>query len=179
MIEEKVILVNESDEPIGLMPKLEAHEKALLHRAFSVFIFDPAGRLLLQRRASAKYHSGGLWSNTCCGHPRPGEDRRDAARRRLKEEMGIECLLAEAFSFIYRAALPGGLTEHEYDYVFFGSHDGEPVLDSAEAQDWKWMDLERLRADLQASPHAYTFWLAACLDRVIDQRRSPLHLARP
>ena len=172
-MEDQVTLVDENDNEVGVEEKMSAHRSGKLHRAVSVFIFDPGGRLLLQKRASAKYHSGGLWSNSCCGHPRPGENRRDAARRRLKEEMGIDCELAEIFSFIYQAALPIGLIEHEYDYVFFGSHDGEPVPNPAEAEDWKWMDVERLRADMKKNPHSYTFWLAACLDRVIAHYRSP------
>lgn len=172
-MDDPVTLVDENDNEVGVEEKLAAHRSGKLHRAFSVFIFDSGGRLLLQKRAFAKYHSGGLWSNTCCGHPRPGENRRDAARRRLKEEMGIDCELAEKFSFVYRADLSSGLIEHEYDYVFFGSHDGEPVPNPEEVEDWKWLDMENLRADVGRNPHSYTFWLAACLDRVIARDRLP------
>jgi len=170
-MEDQVTLVDENDIEVGVEEKMAAHRSGKLHRAVSVFIFDSGGRLLLQKRAAAKYHSGGLWSNTCCGHPRPNENRRDAARRRLKEEMGIDCELAEMFSFVYRAALPNGLIEHEYDYVFFGNYDGEPAPNPEEAEDWKWVEMERLKADLKSNPHAYTFWLAACLDRVIAHNR--------
>jgi len=170
-MEEKVILVDSDDHEIGIAEKLRTHREGALHRAFSIFVFNSKGELLLQKRAKGKYHSAGLWTNTCCGHPRPNENRRDAARRRLKEEMGIDCELAEIFSFVYRAALSSGLIEHEYDYVFFGNHDGEPAPNPEEAEDWKWVEMEQLKADLKSNPHAYTFWLAACLDRVIAHIR--------
>jgi isopentenyl-diphosphate Delta-isomerase len=166
-MEDQVILVDEHDNPIGAAGKLDAHRSGILHRAFSVFVFDPlSGRLLLQRRAATKYHSGGLWSNTCCSHPRPGERTAAAAGRRLREEMGIDCAVNEMFSFVYRADLGSGLIEHEYDHVFFGLHGAEPVLNPEEADDARWVDLHELAADVRRRPEAYTFWLAVCLDQV-------------
>ena len=126
MSEEKVILVDKNDNQVGLMPKLEAHEKGLLHRAFSIFIFNSRYELLLQKRASSKYHSGGLWTNTCCSHPREGEDTLDAANRRLDEEMGIKTSLRKVYDFIYKAELDNQLTEHEFDHVFYGVCDSDP-----------------------------------------------------
>ena len=121
---EEVVLVNEKDEAIGTMEKMAAHEKALLHRAFSVFVFNKNGDLLMQQRAHSKYHSGGLWTNTCCSHPRPGEHVADAANRRLQEEMGFTTSLNKAFDFTYKAAFDNGLTEHEFDHVFIGIYEG-------------------------------------------------------
>lgn len=169
-MEELITLVDEHDKEVGVVEKLAAHLSGKLHRAISIFVFDARGRLLLQQRASTKYHSGGLWSNTCCSHPRHGEPTVDAARRRLAEEMGIDCELEEAFSFVYRAELPNGLIEHEYDHVFFGHHDGDPVPDPEEVDDWKWTGLAELKADVQVNPQSYSFWLVACLDRVIACR---------
>lgn len=166
-MEEQVILVDEHDEEIGVADKLNAHRIGHLHRAISVFVFDTRGRLLLQRRAAGKYHSGGLWSNTCCSHPRPGESSPVAAQRRLWEEMGFGCDLTERFSFVYRAVLSNQLIENEYDHVFFGRFDGVPVPNRDEADDWMWMDLSRLRVDLKQRPDAYTFWLAACFEQVL------------
>jgi isopentenyl-diphosphate Delta-isomerase len=165
-MEDQVILVDRHDNPIGTAGKLAAHQSGRLHRALSVFVFDPSGRLLLQRRAATKYHSGGLWSNTCCSHSRPGERTAAAAQRRLREEMGMECELTEEFSFVYRAELGNGLIEHEYDHVFFGFHGGEPVLDPNEADDARWVDLHDLAEEVRRRPEAYTFWLAVCLDKV-------------
>jgi isopentenyl-diphosphate delta-isomerase len=165
-MEDQVILVDEQDNPIGAAGKLAAHRSGSLHRAFSIFVFDRSGRLLLQRRAATKYHSGGLWSNTCCSHSRPGERTAAAARRRLREEMGIECTLTEVFSFVYRAELGNGLIEHEYDHVFFGWHGGAAVLNPQEADAARWVHMDALAADVRRRPQAYTFWLAACLDKV-------------
>lgn len=169
-MEDLVTLVDEDDNEVGVEGKLAAHRSGKLHRAISVFVFDSNGRLLLQKRASEKYHSGGLWSNTCCSHPRHNEHRLDAAHRRLQEEMGFDCELTEIFSFVYRAILPNDLIEHEFDYVFFGRYEGEPVPNPEEVEDWKWVDMGHLRKDVQTNPNAYTFWLAACLDRVIAYR---------
>lgn len=165
-MEDQVILVDERDNPIGVAGKLAAHQSGKLHRALSVFIFDFSGRLLLQKRASAKYHSGGLWSNTCCSHSRPGERTEAAARRRLREEMGIDCALTEMFSFVYRAAFPNGLIEHEYDHVYFGRYGGEPRLNPDEAEDARWVDMHHLAVDLKRKPDAYSAWLRACIDKV-------------
>lgn len=165
-MEDQVILVDERDAEIGTAGKLAAHVDGRLHRAISVFLFDAAGRLLLQQRAAGKYHSAGLWSNTCCSHPRPGEPRAAAARRRLREEMGIDCALEEQFGFIYRAELPNRLIEHEYDYVYFGRFDGSPTPAPDEVALWSWMDLAQLRVELKARPQAYTYWLGDCFERV-------------
>ena len=157
--DERVILVDECDRELGTCGKLRAHAEGALHRAFSVFIFDHRGRLLMQKRATGKYHSAGLWSNTACGHPRPGEATREAARRRLREEMSLDCELREAFEFLYRAELDGALVEHEYDHVFVGTHDGEPVPDPAEVEDWRWVGMDELRRDLREEPQHYSYWL--------------------
>ena len=146
---ENVILVDEKDNQVGLMPKLEAHQKGLLHRAFSVFIFNSDYKLLLQKRASSKYHSGGLWTNTCCSHPRDGEDIIDAANRRLNEEMGIKTSLRKVFDFIYTAELDNNLIENEFDHVFYGVYDTDPILNKEEAEDYKWIDMETLKNDIE------------------------------
>lgn len=173
--EEQVVLVNEHDQAIGTMGKWRAHEEGLLHRAFSVFLFDDQGRVLLQRRAPGKYHSGGLWTNTCCSHPRPDEAITDAARRRLMEEMGIGAELEPRFSFIYHAVLENGLQEHELDHVLFGVYSGPPQPDSSEVDDWNYLWPDELSADLQAHPERYTVWLRACWSRVreeLERRRA-------
>lgn len=160
---ERVILVDELDREIGFAEKLSAHREGALHRAFSVFVFDAGGRLLLQRRAAGKYHSGGLWSNTACGHPRPGEETVSAARRRLREEMRVECGLREAFGFVYRAEVGGALVEHEFDHVLVGRHAGDPAPDDAEVEAWKWIALDELRGELAREPEAYSVWLRLVL----------------
>ena len=165
-MEDQVILVDLHDNPIGVAGKLAAHQSGMLHRALSVFVFDSAGRLLLQQRAGMKYHSGGLWSNTCCSHSRPGEGTASAARRRLHEEMGIDCALTKMFSFIYRTDFPNGLIEHEYDHVFFGRYDGAPLLNPEEADDARWVEMGELADDIKARPDAYSYWLNACFERV-------------
>ncbi|MEO8590693.1 MAG: isopentenyl-diphosphate Delta-isomerase [Flavobacteriales bacterium] len=169
-VEEQVVLVNEQDEVLGTMGKLEAHEKGVLHRAFSVFIFDQAGRLLLQRRASDKYHSAGLWTNTCCSHPRPGEELGTAGQRRLQEEMGIDCPLTARFHFIYRASFENGLHEFELDHVLFGQHDGPPDPDPREVQEWRYVDLDELSGELNRTPERFTAWLITCWPRVAALR---------
>ena len=158
MSEEKVILVDKNDNQVGLMPKLEAHEKGVLHRAFSIFIFNSKYELLLQRRASSKYHSGGLWTNTCCSHPREGEDILDAANRRLDEEMGIKTSLRKVYDFIYKAELDNQLIEHEFDHVFYGVCDNDPILNKDEAEDFKWVDMETLNNDIIKNEDNYTVW---------------------
>lgn len=159
-----VILVDESDNEIGYLDKLEAHQKGILHRAFSVLIFNSAGELLLQKRADHKYHSSGLWTNTCCSHPKPNEPMVDAVQRRLKEEMGIECETNFAYKFLYRAALDHGLVEHELDYVFTGICDDKPVINAHEVADWKFVSLAEVRKDLVKNPEAYTFWFTEILN---------------
>jgi len=160
---EQVVLVDENDVATGMMPKLEAHEKGVLHRAFSVFIFNLNGDMLLQQRAFGKYHSAGLWSNACCSHPRPGEQVYDAAIRRLYEEMGIKCRIKEVFSFIYEAQLENGLTEHEFDHVFIGLSDDEPKIDSAEVAGWRYIEHDQLMAEIKDHPENYTEWFKLCL----------------
>lgn len=158
MEEEQVILVNENDEQIGLMPKLEAHQKAVLHRAFSVFIFNDKAELLLQKRAASKYHSPNLWTNTCCSHQRAGETNIGAGKRRLQEEMGFDCDLKEVFSFVYKAPFDNGLTEHELDHVMVGFFKDTPQINEEEVATYKWMLLEDVRKDLETNPEVYTEW---------------------
>ena len=164
MKEENVILVNEQDEPIGLMPKLEAHQKAILHRAFSVFILNEKSELMLQQRASQKYHSPLLWTNTCCSHQREGETNVGAGNRRLFEEMGFTTELKELFHFIYKAPFDNGLTEHELDHVMIGYFDGIPEINKDEAADWKWMKIEDVKKDMKCNPEAYTVWFRIIFD---------------
>ena len=158
MLEEKVILVDKNDNQVGLMPKLEAHEKGILHRAFSVFIFNNKYQLLLQKRASSKYHSGGLWTNTCCSHPREDEDTLDAANRRLNEEMGIKTSLRKVYDFIYEAKLDNNLIEHEFDHVFYGLYDEDPIINKDEVDDFKWIDMETLNDSIIKNGDNYTVW---------------------
>ncbi|MDD7885293.1 isopentenyl-diphosphate Delta-isomerase [Flavivirga sp. 57AJ16] len=168
MEEEKVILVNDRDEQIGLMPKMEAHEKALLHRAFSVFIFNDKHELMLQQRALGKYHSPGLWTNTCCSHQRDGETNIEAGKRRLEEEMGFVVDLEESISFIYKAPFDNGLTEHEYDYVLLGNYNNEPIINPDEVASWKWMSLEAIKADILFQPDLYTAWFKVIFDKFYE-----------
>lgn len=157
-MEEQVILVNEKDQPIGLMEKMEAHEKALLHRAFSVFVINSKGEIMLQQRAHSKYHSPGLWTNTCCSHQRDGESNIQAGRRRLQEEMGFNVPLTELFSFIYKAEFDNGLTEHEFDHVMQGFYEEAPEINTDEVADWKWMHPETIKKDIDLHPETYTAW---------------------
>lgn len=166
MATEFVVLVDERDVELGVMEKLEAHQKGLLHRAFSIFLFNSQKQLLLQQRALDKYHSPGLWTNTCCSHPRPNETIKDAANRRLFEEMGISCDLTIKTSFIYKAAFDNGLTEHELDYVLVGSYNESPVINPAEANAFKWMSIEELKKDIKAHPGYYTEWFKIAIDKI-------------
>jgi len=154
---------------IGTQEKMQSHRESRLHSAFSVFVFNAVGELLLQRRARTKYHSGGLWTNTCCSHPRPGESYYNAARRRLNEEMGFDCELTELFSFIYRIQLDNSLFEHELDHVFAGSYNGQPTPNPDEVDDWKWMNVSTLKQDVRETPENYTYWFKLTLDRVVEQ----------
>lgn len=165
MIEEKVILVNEKDEPIGLMPKLEAHEKALLHRAFSVFVLNDKNEIMLQQRAANKYHSPLLWTNTCCSHQREGETNIQAGKRRLFEEMGFDTELKELFSFIYKAPFDNGLTEHEFDHVMIGYSNQPPQINIEEVESWKWMKIEDIKADMLVNPQVYTAWFKIIFEK--------------
>lgn len=169
MNEEFVILVDEADNAVGLMEKMEAHEKGLLHRAFSIFLFDEAGNFLLQQRALEKYHSGGLWTNSCCSHPRQGESVKEAALRRLEEELGFICEIEEKFSFIYKRELDKGLTEHEYDHVFFGVYSGSINPNPEEVMNVKYISREDLIRDVDARPQMYTEWFKICFDEVLKQ----------
>lgn len=165
---EQVVLVNERDEELGLMEKMEAHEKALLHRAFSVFVFNQKGQLLLQQRALDKYHSGGLWTNTCCSHPRPNELVADAASRRLQEEMGFETPLEKVFDFIYQASFDNGLTEHEFDHVFVGYYDGNIQVNPAEVNDYTFRTMESIQESLLQQDGLFTAWFEIIFPRVMD-----------
>jgi isopentenyl-diphosphate delta-isomerase len=164
MVEEHVILVNESDEPIGLMPKMEAHEKAVLHRAFSVFVLNNKNEIMLQQRAHHKYHSPLLWTNTCCSHQREGETNIQAGSRRLYEEMGFQTELKELFHFIYKAPFDNGLTEHELDHVMIGYYNEAPSINPEEVEAWKWMPIEAIKTDIQNNPDLYTIWFKIIFD---------------
>jgi len=157
-MEENVILVDVLDNQLGLMPKMEAHEKAVLHRAFSVFIFNDKGELMLQQRAAHKYHSPLLWTNTCCSHQRDGESNIEAGKRRLIEEMGFKTNLKEIFSFVYKAPFDNGLTEHELDHVLIGNFNGVPKINPDEVASFKWMTLEAVKKDIELQPNIYTAW---------------------
>ena len=165
MLEENVILVNENDEQIGLMPKLEAHEKAVLHRAFSVFILNHKNEIMLQQRAHKKYHSPLLWTNTCCSHQREGETNIQAGSRRLFEEMGFKTGLKELFHFIYKAPFDNGLTEHELDHVMIGYYDDAPEINLEEVEDWKWMKIEDVKENMAIHPELYTVWFKIIFDQ--------------
>jgi isopentenyl-diphosphate delta-isomerase len=163
---EQVILVDEQDNEIGLMEKMEAHQKALLHRAFSVFIFNSKGEMLLHQRSLKKYHCGGLWTNACCSHPRKGETILEAANRRLKEEMGMETSLTEIFSFTYKAAFDNGLTEHEFDHVLIGYYDGEAKPDHDEVEAYTWESMNKIEASAANEATIYTPWFLIAFPKV-------------
>jgi len=173
-MEEQVILVDEQDNPIGLMPKLEAHQKAVLHRAFSVFILNAKGELMLQQRAKHKYHSPGLWTNTCCSHQRQGETNIQAGMRRLQEEMGFTTDLKEIISFIYKAPFDNGLTEHEFDHVLIGYYEDSPIINHDEVADWKWMPLEDVKNDIDTYPELYTVWFVIIFTKFYDYLKNNL-----
>jgi isopentenyl-diphosphate Delta-isomerase len=166
--QEFVVLVDEYNNEIGLMEKQEAHRRAMLHRAFSVFVFNGKGELLLQQRALSKYHSGGLWTNTCCSHPRAGETTEAAAHRRLQEEMGFDCALTEKFSFIYRTPFDNGLSEHELDFVYTGTYDGFPEINDDEVESYRWITLEKLIQELHEKPYQFTSWFQIILKEYLE-----------
>ncbi len=168
-MQERVILVDRLDREIGTEEKLKAHHEGKLHRAFSIFIFNAKGELLLQKRAETKYHSGGLWTNTCCSHPRLGEAYHDAARRRLNEEMGFDCELTELFSFIYYIKLENNLFEHELDHVFVGRYNRQPIPNPDEVDDWKWMNIDTLKRDIGENSNHYTHWFKLILNRALKE----------
>ena len=161
---ENVVLVDENDNAIGTLEKMEAHRLGVLHRAFSILLFNAKGEVLLQKRSATKYHCAGLWTNTCCSHPLPGEPVDLAARRKLKQEMGIELQPEFAYKFIYKAPLDNGLTEHELDHVFVGQFDGKPVINTDEVEDWKYVSLTDLKEDILQRPEIYTPWFKLILD---------------
>ncbi|MDR0969431.1 MAG: isopentenyl-diphosphate Delta-isomerase [Lentimicrobiaceae bacterium] len=172
MKEEQVILVDPNDEPLGLMNKMEAHEKGLLHRAFSIFIFNSNNELLIHQRAFTKYHTPGLWTNTCCSHPRESETIKDAAKRRLMEEMGMQCDFDEAFTFLYKSEVGQGLIEHEYDHVFIGYCNDTPQINPEEVAIWRYENMDNLRYDLKINPQRYTVWFRIAFDRVYEYLKS-------
>ena len=165
MKEEQVVLVNEQDEPVGVMNKMEAHEKAVLHRAFSVFVLNDKNEVMLQQRAHHKYHSPLLWTNTCCSHQRAGETNIEAGKRRLSEEMGFVVELKELFHFIYKAPFDNGLTEHELDHVMIGYSNQTPVINPEEVESWKWMTIEAIKEDMILHPELYTVWFKIIFDK--------------
>ena len=169
MVNENIVLVDKNDNPLGLMEKIEAHRKGLLHRAFSVFIIDDSSRLLLQKRSQTKYHSPGLWTNTCCSHPRHGEIVIDAANRRLMEEMGLSANLKHVFSFIYRADFDNGLIEHEFDHVFIGISNTDPIINTDEVCDWKWTDMKKIKKDIIGNSHHYTEWFKIIFNKFYNK----------
>ena len=175
MNEEQVILVDENDRAIGLMPKLEAHEKAVLHRAFSVFILNDKGELLLQQRAAHKYHSPLLWTNTCCSHQREGESSIQAGRRRLNEEMGFEVPLKEIFSFIYKAPFENGLTEHEFDHVLIGYYDKLPDINPEEVEAFKYSSIEFIQKDIEDRAEQYTVWFKFIFEQFYNHLKKEVH----
>ncbi len=163
-----IILVDPEDTEIGTGEKLDVHRRGILHRAFSVLVFNSEGKLLLQRRATAKYHSGGLWTNTCCSHPMPGENTLEAAHRRLKEEMGFDCPLQYSHHFIYRAELDQGLIEHELDHIFIGKYDGIVIPDRNEVSDYRFESLHHLQEEVQQSPEMFTPWFIIILKNIAE-----------
>lgn len=165
---EYLILVDEHDTPVGKMEKMEVHRRGLLHRAFSVFIFNREGKLLLQQRAHGKYHSGGLWTNTVCSHPRYGEELQHAVNRRLQEEMGLIAETQFAFSFVYKTDFHNGLTEHEYDHVFIGISDETPRPSADEVSAWKYLSKDEIESELKKNPQQFTEWFKLCIHRVIS-----------
>lgn len=169
---DQVVLVDELDNELGFMEKMEAHRSEALHRAFSIFLFDKNGRMLLQQRAMNKYHSPGLWTNTCCSHPMPGESLHTAANRRLMEEMGIQTKLEMAFNFIYKAKLDQGLTEHELDYVFVGKFDGEVYPNSIEVSNYLYEEVDKIQEGLKNKPDQYTVWFNIAFPKVMNWYRS-------
>ena len=171
---EKVILVDKNDNEVGAMEKQEAHVKGLLHRAFSVFIFNDKNELLLQRRAVNKYHSGGLWTNTCCSHPRQNEKTEDAAKRRLLEEMGMRSTLKKQFDFVYKAKLDNNLYEHEFDHVFFGFTNDLPIINPEEVEDYTYKTLEDIGNEMKTIPDKYTEWFKICFREVVNSHRNTI-----
>ena len=166
---EYIIAVDEFDKEIGSIEKMEAHHKGILHRAFSILVFNSNNQLLLQKRNVKKYHSPGLWTNTCCSHPKYGEDLDDAIYRRIKEEMGFTCKLKEIFSFVYKVEFEDNLFENEYDHVFIGKYDGEVIPNKEEADDFKWADINYIKNDIKINPELYTYWFKTLINKIEDK----------
>ncbi|KHO46671.1 MAG: isopentenyl-diphosphate delta-isomerase [archaeon GW2011_AR3] len=164
-MEEQIILVDQNDREIGAGEKTSVHKKGLLHRAFSILILNKNGEMLLQQRANIKYHSGGKWSNVCCGHPRPSESIEKAAERRLMEEIGIKCALRELFTFIYKVGLDNGLTEHEFLHVFIGEFNGAPEPNPDEVDNWEWTGVDELQQGMKVHPGKYTYWFKIAFEK--------------
>ena len=165
---EYVVLVDELDNKVGLMEKMEAHINPTLHRAFSIFIFNSKNEMLLQQRALSKYHTPGLWTNSCCSHPRDGESLHDATNRRLQEQMGMQCELKEAFSFIYKADVMQGLVEHEFDHVFIGTSDDLAIINKDEVESFRYRTIENIKADIERNPQNYTAWFKIAFDKLLE-----------
>jgi len=163
---EKINLVDAAGNRVGSMERMAVHRAGALHEAFSIFIMNSRGEMMLQKRSRRKYHSAGLWSNACCGHPRPGESVESAASRRLMEEMGVDCELRKLFEFVYRVDFNNGLTEHEYDHVLVGIFDGEPILNSEEVEETRWIEPDALRQEIDSHSEQYTYWFKASVDKV-------------
>ncbi len=163
---EEVILADKNNRKVGIEEKIKAHQEGKLHRAFSIFIFNSKKDLLIQQRAKTKYHSAGLWSNTVCSHPRPGETYQQAAHRRLKEEMGFDCKLKKVFCFIYKTDFQNSLIENEYDCVFTGKFDGKPKPNAQEIMDSKWVSIEELKQDIIKNSDKYSVWLKIALEKI-------------
>jgi isopentenyl-diphosphate delta-isomerase len=178
LLDENVVLVDVDDREVGVASKLKAHQDGQLHRAFSVLVFDSAGSMLLQRRSAVKYHSAGLWSNSCCGHPRPGEALQEAAQRRLRVELGLDVALHPEFSFIYEAALEGGMHEHELDHVFVGYSDADPIPDPGEVSEWRRITPHELLGEMSADPAAFTVWFHILM-RTVEASRWQTRLTMP
>jgi len=170
MVKQQVILVDKNNRKIGVEEKIKTHKEGKLHRAFSIFIFNSNGELLIQQRAKTKYHSGGLWSNTVCSHPRPDETYEKAVHRRLKEEIGFDCKLKKLFCFIYNAGFQNGLIENEYDCVFIGKFNGKPKPNTKEIMNYKWISIKKLKQDIIKNPNKYTIWLKIALNRIKSSR---------
>ena len=172
MENDKVILVTEHDDMVGIMDKMEAHKQGLLHRAFSIFIFNTKGEMLLQQRALNKYHSGGLWTNACCSHPMPGEKTKDAAQRRLKEELGFETPVEKIFDFVYKATFDNGLTEHEFDHVFAGEYEGRLSINPDEVDDFCYKEISEIKNTMQTHPQKYTAWFHLAFPKIEEWWKS-------
>ena len=167
-----IILVDKEDNQVGTGEKIDVHKRGILHRAFSIFIFNDKDELMIQKRAKGKYHSELLWTNTCCGHPYPNENTDNAAHRRLKEEMGFDTKLEKVFSFLYKHTFDNGLTEHEFDHVFMGTYNKNPRLNPNEAESYKWISIEELEEDIKNNPNRYSYWIKIIMKKIVPEIKS-------